>query len=119
MTHIDIAKGFNSFAYNFNSSDVTYINEETKNRVIISKLYYSLLHYYFEQFPEVALSTGTNKHDTILRKVENERNSREYILLTTLKKLRVWADYKTLNTMPVEYKPAYLFHQVYSVIKSN
>jgi len=119
MTHLEIAQGFNSFAYNYNSSDVAYINEETKNRVIISKLYYSLLHYYFEQFPAVALSTSGNKHDTILRKVQHERGQREYVLFVTLKKLRVWADYKTLNTMPTEYRPAHLFHQVNSIVNRH
>jgi len=119
MEHIEIAKGFNSFSYNYNKEDVEYINEETKNRVIASRLYYSLLHYYFAQFPDIALSTSGNKHETILRKVQRERNQREYVLLITLQKLRIWADYKTLNTMPTEYRPTYLFHQVNVIVNSG
>lgn len=119
MTHEEIAKGFNDFSFNFHKSVVSYINEETKNRVVISKLYYALLHYYFSLYPDVALSTGSNKHESILKRIKKERSQREFALFVTLQELRIWADYQTLNTMPREYKPAYLFHQVFSIIQSS
>lgn len=116
MTHLDISRGFNSFSYNFSKEDVDYIDSTTKERVIVSKLYYSLLHYYFEEYPSIALSSGTNKHDTIIRIIKKERTKGEYTLFSTLKSLRVWADYKTLNSIPLSYNLNFLFHQVNKIV---
>jgi len=105
------AQELNSFAFNFNKTAIDYISIETKERVVISKLYYALLHHYFMKYPYISTSTGGQKHETILRILEKE-NNREYRLFSTLKRLREWADYYPLNNPPFSLNLANLFHQV-------
>jgi len=105
------AQELNSFAFNFNRTDIDYISIETKERVVISKLYYALLHYYFMKYPNIVTSTGGQKHETILRILQKE-NDMEYRLFSKLKRLREWADYYPLNNTPFPLNIANLLHQV-------
>ena len=116
MTNLDYSKELNSFSFNYNLSSITYINDETKQRIIISKLYYALVHYYFMEYPEVATSTGTQQHERLLLTIEKNRNDNEYQLFKTLKILRVWADYKPLDSAPFPINLQRRLHQVFKTI---
>lgn len=116
MDYVEYSKELNSFSFNCNKETLDFIEDETKERVLLGRLYYALVHYYFSQYPEIASSSAAGKHETLLRKIEKEESSSEYILFKTMKSLREWADYHPLNQPPMQINKAKLFHQVNRVI---
>ena len=116
MNNLEYSKELNTFAYEFNKLDFTqYISSETKTRIVISKLYYSLLHYYFTRYPEIALSNTGQKHTKILNEISDEAEKR---LFKKLKSYREWADYRPLESSPFSINLLPLFHQVHRKINS-
>ena len=110
------SKELNTFSFEFNKIEFEYISNETKNRIIISKLYYSLLHYYFTKYPHISIAGSGQKHTRILNEISNNEEQR---LFRKLKSFREWADYKPLENSPFQINLAYLFHQVYRRINSQ
>lgn len=96
--------------------ELPFINDETKTRVLIGRLYYALMHYYFDMYPTLAASTGANKHETLKQMILKEKSQQEASLFTTLKSLREWSDYHPLNKEPFSINTARLMHQVNKII---
>lgn len=115
MEYIDYAKELNSFSYNCNSQNLNFINTETKRRILLGRLYYSLVHFYFSKYPMLASSKAAGKHETLLRILKKERPN-EYNLFNNLKTLREWSDYHPLNKEPFPINMTRLFHQVNKII---
>lgn len=116
MDHLEFSKELNSFSFNCMKKELPFINTETKTRVLIGRLYYALVHYYFNAYPTLAASTGSNKHETLKQMILKERTTQEATLFTTLRSLRVWGDYYPLNKEPFPINTARLMHQVNKII---
>lgn len=120
MNHQEYACELNRFSYNYNKSDhVEYICNETKLRIIAGRLYYALLHHYYELFPNMALLTGPGKHESLLHVIEEERGIHEYSLFLTLKNIREWGDYRPLESIPASINIVSLLHRANSILKSE
>ena len=111
------SKELNTFSFLlFNEkSELFEMNEDVKERIILSRLYYALLHHFFEQHQNIALSTASGKHETVLRIVKKEHNL-HFSLFLSLKKLREWADYHPHEVAPFPLNLSRLLHQVNRVI---
>ena len=70
------------------------------------------------KYPNIASSSGGQKHESILRILAKERNN-EYRLFQKLKSLREWADYAPLNNPPFHINITNLLHQVNKQINSK
>ena len=123
MTHQDLSFEFCGFVHDLiNSIQTKKIDflDDTQAifyRVSYQKLYYALYHKILYHDSELALSTGSNKHQAILNKIRN--NNELYQLFSKLKALRVWADYSTDDT-PLRglQSVKHLQNQVYKTIKA-
>jgi len=118
MSHLDYAKQLNSFSYNCNLKDLNFIDNETKKRVLLGRLYYSLFHYYLEKYPTIAQSTASGKHETILQIIRKEKSPQEYTLFSQLKSIREWGDYHPLNKEPFPVNITRLLHLVNRTINN-
>jgi len=118
MEHLEYSKELNSFAYYCHQNTLDFVTEETKTRVLLGRLYYALVHFYFSKYPELASSSGTNKHETLSRILDKE-NPKESRLFHQLKKLRVWSDYQPHNKAPFDINIKRLFHEVNKLINSK
>jgi len=116
MEYLKYAQELNSFSYNCYNQEIDFITNDTKNRILLGRLYYSLVHYYYAQYPQIAVSKASGKHETLLRMIEKERHQSEAILFKTLKTLREWGDYHPLNKEPFPLNMKRLFHQVHKLI---
>jgi len=111
------AERLNSFSFHFHNGDkkLFEIDDEVKERIILSRLYYALLHHFFQQHKTLANSTASGKHETMLRIVENE-HSPHFSLFEELKKLREWADYRPMEKAPFSINTGRLLHNANRVI---
>lgn len=112
MEHLDYSKKLNTFSYNCNSINLDFADDETKKRILLGRLYYSIFHYYLEEYPQLAQSSGAGKHETLLQIIRKERSNQEYILFSQLKSIREWGDYHPLNKEPFSINTKRLFHLV-------
>jgi len=100
MNHQELAKQFNAFAYELVTKH-TLIDHETTSlqnetllrRIIFSRFYYALYHKYLAHDSALSISTGANKHDAIVQKLQRCDDTKFRIVFLKLKALRVWADY--------------------------
>ncbi len=102
--HLDLAKKFNSFAYDLISnektvkSNVQSLNDdELYRRIIFNKYYYALYHKYLAHDDELSSKSGSGKHDAILTKIRSCQDPKLLQVYTKLLNLRIWADYKLDN----------------------
>ena len=117
MDHQQYAEALNHFSFQFFKADKDLFNteEEVKQRIILSRLYYALMHHFFQKHPKLANSTAAGKHETLLRIIQNEH--REYFsLFIELKKLREWADYKPAEKLPFPINLGRLLHNANRII---
>jgi len=119
MNHIEYAKELNSFSYNCYNEELEFITNETKDRILLGRLYYALVHFYFSKYPVLAASYAPSKHETLLQIIMKERSESEARVFKTLKKLREWADYHPLNQEPFSLNMKRLFHQVNKIINAK
>jgi len=101
MDFQEYAKGLNHFSFLLfkEKEEVFEIDSDVRYRIVLSRLYYALLHHFFHLHRELAESSASGKHETMLRIVEKEH--RQYFaLFTELKKLREWADYRPAEEAP-------------------
>lgn len=119
MDYLIYSRQLNSFSFHYQKEKTAYVTDDTKTRILIGRLYYSLVHYYFSEYPTLAASTGSGKHETLLRKINTEKSSNEYILFKTLKSLREWGDYHPLNIAPMDINMTRLFHQVNRIVNPS
>ena len=102
--HLDLAKKFNSFAYDL-VTNITIIKDNIKSlnddelyrRVVFNKFYYALYHKYLAYDSELSENTGSGKHDAILNKIKTCGDLKLFQTYTKLLNLRVWADYSLDN----------------------
>ena len=67
MDHLILSQQLNTFSFEYHKSNNDFsITDETKKRIILSRLYYALLNRLFNELPEVATSKGSNKHESVL-----------------------------------------------------
>lgn len=124
MTHQDLSFEFCNFVHNLINSvqtkklDFLDDTQAIFYRTSYQKLYYALYHKILYHDSELALSTGSNKHQAILNKIRN--NPKLYQLFSKLKALRVWADYSTDDTPQQGLQSVkHLQNQVYKIIKTK
>lgn len=101
MEHIDLAKQFNSFAYelaqehmSINDKIPSISNTDLLRRIIFNKYYYALYHKYLSHDSDLRSKSGPGIHDAILKKIQACRDPKLYQVYLKLLNLRVWADYK-------------------------
>ena len=83
MEYKEYAQQLNTFSYQYSKQALSQVVSEVNQRIILSKLYYSLVHYYFSKYPNIPASTGGQKHETLLLKLEKEDTDKEYGQITT------------------------------------
>jgi len=117
MDNQKYAKELNKFSFLFNKEDkeIFEIDDEVKLRIVLSRLYYAVLHHFFQQHQELSNSSASGKHETMLRIVEREHSGHS-ILFKELKKLREWADYRPLENVPFPINIGRLLHNANRII---
>ena len=120
MDFQEYAEELNHFSFRFHNEDkkLFEIDIEVKERIILSRLYYALLHHFFQQHKALANSTASGKHETMLRMVQKE-HSHHFPLFMELKKLREWADYRPMENMPFPVNVGRLLHNANRVIHAK
>ena len=125
MTHLDLAKIFNSFSYYLEQNKNRNTNSENRFynltaidlfRIVVSRLYYALYHQYLHSNLEMVESTSSNKHREIKERLQKSSNRDLSKLFFELQQLRVWADYETKPTPKFKLQIAYLLHKVNRVV---
>lgn len=115
---LDLSKEFSAYSYEINKTNLN-INDETKTRAIINRLYYALFHRILPEMNELKNKSGSSQHDAIygilLKKVPNQEVTR---LFNILKSLRVWADYE-INNPPFPINLKRLINQTHRVVNSS
>ena len=98
--HLDLAKKFNSFAYDLVTNTTTIkgdikslADDELYRRVVFNKFYYALYHKYLAHDSKLSVNTGSSKHNAILNKIKACGDLKLFQTYTKLLNLRVWADY--------------------------
>jgi len=98
--HLILAEKFNSFAYELVSneekvkSDISLLTDDVLyRRIIFNKYYYALYHKYLAYDVNLSINSGSNKHSTILKKLQNY-DDKLYLTFSKLQSLRIWADYQ-------------------------
>jgi hypothetical protein len=101
MNHQELANQFNTFAYelvtkhqDINTNISSIQNETLLRRIIFSRFYYALYHKYLAHDSALSRSTGANKHDAIVQKIQRCNDLKLAQVFLKLKALRVWADYR-------------------------
>jgi len=120
MEFQEYAEQLNHFSFLFSKedSDIFSIDEDVRQRIVLSRLYYALLHHFFELHKELALSSGAGKHETMLRVVQKE-HQQSSDLFFTLKRLREWADYHPQQMAPFPLNVGRLLHNTNRVIQQK
>ena len=125
MEYLDLSKEFNTFSFECNRmpSSAFGISEETQKRVILSRLYYALFNRLLAELPKIAMSRGSNKHESVKNILAQQAGSGDfyrnlYNLFIDLKKFREWADYKLTNTIPLNGVFTMLLQKVYKYINA-
>lgn len=117
-SHLDLSKEFNAYSFEINNINLE-IDDETKTRAIINRLYYALFHKILPEIKELKNKSGSSQHDAIcvilLKRVPNQDITRLFI---KLKNLRVWADYE-INNPPYPIDLKRLISQTNSFVKSS
>ena len=115
---LDLSKEFSAYSFEINKTKLE-INDETKTRAIINRLYYALFHRILPEINELKNKSGSSQHDAIygilLKKVPNQEVTR---LFNILKSLRVWADYE-INNPPFPINLKRLINQTHKVVNSS
>ena len=115
---LDLSKEFSAYSYEINKTNLN-INDETKTRAIINRLYYALFHRILPEINELKNKSGSSQHDAIygilLKKVPNQEVTR---LFNILKSLRVCADYE-INNPPFPINLKRLINQTHRVVNSS
>lgn len=113
MTFEEFSKDLNlfSFLYETKNDEIFKITDETQQRIILSRLYYAVLHHFFELHPNIATSSQAGKHETMSRIVQKEHPNMSSIF-NELKQLREWADYKPHEAAPFPINMKSLLHKV-------
>lgn len=100
MEHIDLAKQFNSFAYelakehiSINDKIPSISNTNLLRRIIFNKYYYALYHKYLSHDSDLSSKSGPGIHDAIVKKIQ-AKDPKLFQVYLKLLNLRVWADYK-------------------------
>lgn len=117
-SHLNLSKEFNAYSFEINNIKLG-IDDETKTRAIINRLYYALFHRILPEIKELKNNEGANQHDAIcrilLKKAPNQDATK---LFLKLKSLRVWADYE-INNPPYPIDLKRLISQTNSFVKSS
>lgn len=127
MEHIDLAKQFNSFAYELAQEHMS-INDKIPSisntillrRIIFNKYYYALYHKYLSHDSDLSSKSGSSIHDAILKKIRacKDNDQKLYQVYLKLLNLRVWADYKLDdNQNALTINLATLNNDVWSIMK--
>ncbi len=115
---LDLSKEFSAYSFEIDNTKLN-INDETKTRAIINRLYYALFHRILPEINELKNKSGSSQHDAIygilLKKVPNQEVTR---LFNILKSLRVWADYE-INNPPFPINLKRLINQTHRVVNSS
>ena len=126
MTHLDLAKELNTFSFECDKMPASSfgINEETQKRVVLSRLYYALFNRILADLPKLAMSRGSNKHESVGNILAKQAGNSDfyrnlYDLFKDLKTFREWADYKFTANIPLRGNFAMLFRKVYSYINAT
>ncbi len=116
MIHKKYSQDLNTFLYElYKSNEVFGTNEEIRNKVIVSKLYYVFYHYILSELPEINSLTGPNKHKVIEEVLHKYNKKTEYRIFKPLKDLRIKADYYPNSVLSCNLWD--LFKKVYTYIK--
>lgn len=117
MTFEEYSKDLNyfSFLYENKNDEVFKIADESQQRIILSRLYYAVLHHFFQKYPQIATSSQSGKHETMARIVQKEHPSLSSVF-NELKQLREWADYRPHEAAPFMINTKALLHKVKSRI---
>lgn len=117
MSFDDYSKDLNSFSYWYENKDgnVFTITNEAQQRIVLSRLYYAVLHHFFERYPNIATSKQPGKHETMAR-IISDNHQTNYPLFNKLKRLREWADYRPHENAPFPINLKALLYQVRSQI---
>lgn len=117
MDNQTYAEELNRFSFEFYKEEkgLFNIDDEVKQRIVLSRLYYALLHHFFQRHQDLATSSAAGKHETMLRIVQRE-HSAHFSLFNELKKLREWADYKPTENAPFSLNIGRLLHNTNRVI---
>ena len=109
MNRLDFSKDLNkfSFFYKNKNSAIFEINDESQQRIFISRLYYSLYHRLLTELSKEKNLTGPGGHKTLFIALEKQAGNGEFYrrLFThfkDLRKLREWADYKIDDSLNPE-----------------
>jgi hypothetical protein len=117
MTFQEFSKDLNQFSYFYETKndEIFKITDESQQRIILSRLYYAVLHHFFELHPNIATSNQAGKHETMMRIIQKEHPALSPVF-NELKQLREWADYKPHEAAPFVINMKALLHKVKSRI---
>ena len=84
---LDLSKEFSAYSFEIDNTKLN-INDETKTRAIINRLYYALFHRILPEINELKNKSGSSQHDAIygilLKKVPNQEVTRLFNILKSL-----------------------------------
>lgn len=115
---LDLSKEFSAYSFEINKTKLE-INDETKTRAIINRLYYALFHRILPELNELKNKSGSSQHDAIYGILsKNAPNQEVTKLFSILKSLRVWADYE-INNPPFDFNLNRLIERTHRVVNSS
>lgn len=116
-SHLELSKQFSAFSFELSNINLININDETKTRAIINRLYYALYHRILPEIKELKSKSGPSQHDAICGiLLKNAPQDEATKLFLKLKSLRVWADYEINNRTNVDLKR--LIYETNKVVNS-
>lgn len=102
-SHLELSKQFSAFSFELSNINLININDETKTRAIINRLYYALFHRILPEIKELKNKSGSSQHDALYRALLIKAPNQEITnLFSKLKALRVWADYEINNSPNID-----------------